>query len=307
MGKKKKVDINGNPLDTITIGNVKENKYGWVGTVLLFAIFIGAIYFMPELSNIINRLFSTSSAPITNPSVPNAPVIPNQDDNKNTPQDVLYAFGIDTALTKSPFEFTEIILSNNLLTFTVTNTSDQLVELKDVYLVTYDNNTDEKNTLNIIAVKGKLNKERSISYSFNIKSGATYFTIKEIFEEDYTYIDLTPDENNNIVLTCENEMQKISYKFFDNKLISIEDTINISTDFNKYESLYEKYNSMVDEYELENGISATVYDYTSESTFVFNIDYSVFSGEINNDYYFSKGLSPRVVNFIMESQLFDCR
>ena len=38
--KNKNVNINGNPLEPISIGQVKENKYGWIGVIIIFGLFI---------------------------------------------------------------------------------------------------------------------------------------------------------------------------------------------------------------------------------------------------------------------------
>jgi len=41
-------------------------------------------------------------------------------------------------------------------------------------------------------------------------------------------------------------------------------------------------------------------------TYNIKIDYSSFNSQIENDYYFAKDVSPRVVNFKMESLLYEC-
>ena len=50
MGKKTKVDINSAPLEAVTIGQIKKSKYGWIGTIIIFVLFISVVYFLPELS-----------------------------------------------------------------------------------------------------------------------------------------------------------------------------------------------------------------------------------------------------------------
>ena len=60
MGKKKKVDINSAPLQAVTIGKVKDNKYGWVVVLFLFSLFGAIIYFYSIAQIFLNILVVTN-------------------------------------------------------------------------------------------------------------------------------------------------------------------------------------------------------------------------------------------------------
>ena len=49
MARRRKVNIDANPLQSVTIGRTDTKKYGWIGTLFLFIIFIVVIYFLPDI------------------------------------------------------------------------------------------------------------------------------------------------------------------------------------------------------------------------------------------------------------------
>ena len=49
MARRRKVNIDTNPLQSVTIGRTDTKKYGWIGTLFLFIIFIVVIYFLPDI------------------------------------------------------------------------------------------------------------------------------------------------------------------------------------------------------------------------------------------------------------------
>ena len=73
MGKKKKqVSISWNPLQSTTIGTIKENKYGWIGTIILFILFVAVIFYLPELMDAYNNYMAnkTNTTAVTNNTTP---------------------------------------------------------------------------------------------------------------------------------------------------------------------------------------------------------------------------------------------
>ena len=312
MGRKKKVDINGAPLQSVTIGEIKESKFGWLGTILLFGIFGGIIFYLPELTEIYQQYLgkNTTVAPSvsgnTINNTVNNTVAPSEEEEDNSLN--LNSFATDKELVWNSLTFSEIALVNNQLTFNVKNTGQSSIDLQksNLYFVTYDKNTDDALILNNIALNGIVASSGELSYSFQIKSGAAYYEVKDISEDEYTYIDLTPDENNNIFLTCKKDGEEISYTFLNDKLRSLSQTATVSKSAENYDELYSAYNTLVVRYGLSNGVKAGLSTNMVNMTFSFNVDYTTFTGNINEIKYFAKDTSPRVVNFKMESLLYEC-
>ena len=88
MAKKKKINLNGAPLQEITIGTIKKNRFGWIGTLILFGIFGAFIYYLPELSKYYEA-FSKGDFSLLNEiiPVPNTPVTPPDQEEQNPEQE----------------------------------------------------------------------------------------------------------------------------------------------------------------------------------------------------------------------------
>lgn len=317
MGKKKTVDINGAPLEAVTIGEIKKSKYGWIGTILLFVLFISIVYFLPELSKYYQDFINgnaTGTNNIVNNTVDNSITNNTTNETEESEEDTIitdntYTFGSDLTVTKDNLLFSEISLFNNTLSFKVANNGEETVDLvnDNLYFETYDSNTSEKNILNTIMLTGILAAGQEETFFFEIKEGALYFDIKEITEKDYTYIVLEPDENNIARLTCIKDHETLSYEFVNDKL----DVITISAIVPKidanYDMLYANYHTLVIKYGANSGVNASLSTSGDNLNFNMNIDYTYFNFPIEGDYYFAKDTASRIVNFKMQSMLFDCK
>jgi len=310
MGKKKQVDINGAPLQAVTIGEIKTSKYGWIGTLLLFSLFIGIVYFLPEISKLYQEYFGGSTVPSATPPTNNTT---NETNTTDDPEDIgnapIYKFDKDVSVTVEDLIFSDIVLAEDGLSFKITNQSEDAVDIEKInlYIETYDTNTKEKQILNTIALDGLLTSGDSNSYSFAIETEAQFFSIKEILEEDYTYIILEPGENGIATLTCEKENDKISYYFIDNKLVEFNHVATLMKDDINYDNQYAEYYNLLTKYNSIAGATPRIRSYADYIVFTMQIDYNFFGITLDNDYYFAKDSSPRVVNFKMQSKLFDCK
>lgn len=311
MGKKTKVDINSAPLEAVTIGQIKKSKYGWIGTIIIFVLFISVVYFLPELSKYYQQITqgntTNNKAPINN--VTNEVIEEEPEEQIPVVDDSLYSFENDFEVSLADLSFSNVTLNNNLLSFAVKNTSNQTISLEDkkLYFITFDSNTEEKNTLNTIELSASILSGQEITLSYNVKPNASYYDIKSITEDDYTYIVLETDENNIATLTCDKDEEKIIYSFIDDKLVMIEQNASVAKTSDKYDSLYDKYHTIVIKYGNISGINATLSTNVDSMQFALKIDYNNYNSEIEGSYYFPKDTSSRIVNFKMESKLFECK
>ena len=160
MGKKTKVDINSAPLEAVTIGQIKKSKYGWIGTIIIFVLFISVVYFLPELSKYYQQITqgntTNNKAPINN--VTNEVIEEEPEEQIPVVDDSLYSFENDFEVSLADLSFSNVTLNNNLLSFAVKNTSNQTISLEDkkLYFITFDSNTEEKNTLNTIELSASI-------------------------------------------------------------------------------------------------------------------------------------------------------
>lgn len=310
MGKKRRVDLNGAPLQSVTIGQVSEHKYGWIGIVVLFAIFLALIYFLPELNALYQQYIqgspSASQGAINNTvnNVVPTPDVPVEDDEFSEPELVLLEFGKDASLSIENVTYENIVLANGNLSFSVVNSSMNTFEFKDTFISLY---SDEKQFVRAIAIDGMLNASETKTFNFALTETQPYFIIGTILEEDYTYIDLPIDDNKISTLNCSRGNESIIYTFVDEKLNKVVHNTSFSLFDNEYSNLYNKYNSLIIKYGNQLGVTASLVTNDFDVDFNLEVDYTMYNTTMDEKYYFTKNNTPRVVNFIMEANLFDCK
>ena len=304
MGKKKNVEpinLNSGPLKSVTIGEIKQSKYSWVWIALMFVLFCAIIFFLPDINRMYLKLTKGESAP----SVIDDTEPDTKKDETPEKEDSKYKFADTTKVDLDSLSFSDITYNDGALSLKVLNNTNNPITLDDqkLYFVLYD---EAGSILNVISLKGVVNGEGPLDLNYQIKSGAVSFEIKPIEEEDYTYIDINVDSEGKSVLTCEKGREKIIYSFANEELNKIEHT-NIYDNTNaNYNDLYDKYNSFANKYGTSNGISASLSTDFMGFNYRMVIDYTVFDEKIDYQYYFEKGTSPRIVNFILEADLYNC-
>ena len=128
MGKKKKNNISWNPLQATTIGKIKQNRFGWIGIILLFALFFGIIYYLPDLQDIYNKYVlgqnvTNNTTDIANNEVTNN-TTPGNETPTEKPEKIKYTFQDKTSFEFPEFTVTNIRLFSNDLSFKITNLVD---------------------------------------------------------------------------------------------------------------------------------------------------------------------------------------
>lgn len=301
--KKEKIDLNGKPLEAITIGELKSTKNSWIGTIIFFVFFILVIAFLPQLSKLYNMYFGSES---TTPKIIHnntTNIINNTVEENNTEVSLkLYKFNEDTNVTIDNLEFNSIKLSNTTVTFDVIKDSENIdIDDKNLFFETYDKNDELLNRFYLVGTSNKMEE-----YRFNVSDKSYSYAINKINEEDYTYIDLASDDNNNSVLTCTNANEKYIYTFYDEKLNKVEKIDDVlKANFN-YNDKYTEYLNLVTDYKNKEGINVKLLTNENSLNFDMVVDYSIYNNSLKG-YFFKKDISPREVNFKMETSSFDCK
>lgn len=316
MGKKKRVDINQAPLQSVTIGKVSEHKFGWIGILLLFGLFGGIIYFLPELNQLYLEYKNSSRPSIgtgSNTTVNNTTVDNNTVNNTVSGENVIpendmankaLKLGTDLNVVYNNIEYNNIQYHNSKLTFTANNPSEYQVEQKDLFITLFD---DNKNYVKTFAINGLLDAKQSAEYEFEINDNILYYYISTVAEEDYTYIDLPVDENNNSFLICRKNNSEIKYTFSNSKLLKIDHTDTISNNQENYYVLYRQYNSTLIKTENKQGVTGSLNHENQGVKYSFSVDYSLFNETLDSDIYFAKDSFPSKVNYLMEANLYNCK
>lgn len=308
MARKKKIDIVSTPLQSVTIGRTDKKKYGWIGTIILFILFILIIYFLPDIQKaykeyLYNKAFSNNTI---NNTVPNDKNLENNTTTENVTNEVIYDFNSDNKIEINELSFTNIKFDAGNISFIINNNGDIDINLTEngYFMKLYDENNSLQK---IVKINENVNSKSSKNFSYKINITPTKYLIEQIEEKDYDLVMLNVDSENKSTLTCNNDIETLTYYFQDDKLYRLEDHIKYSKTNSDYDSMYNKYYSYVVSYNIENGISTSISSNSSEFAFSFSIDYNQFTKTIDNIYYYKKDISPIKINYEMKAMDFDCK
>lgn len=310
MGKRKKVNIDANPLQSVTIGNVNEKKHGWLFAIFLFGIFLAVVYFLPDIQKLVESFLGSSSAPtnLTN-NVTNNTIVNNivqNTTNNNTEVDEKYTFADNNTVNLGSVNFIGITQNENNISFSVENTLENSLNVKDLKYF-FEVYSEDSTLLATVLIDGTLNPKSTKNYSFSVNGSPYYYSIPVIEEEDYTYLTLDMDAEKKSSLICTNDNDSIIYSFTDDKLTFIENTITYQNTDTEYNDKYTEFSNLVKQYSSINGINATLSTTSSGLVYKVRIDYLIYKESLDNRYYYSRNTTPRKVNFEMEASFFDCK
>lgn len=306
---RKKVNLDVNPLESVTIGRTDKKKYSWIGTVVLFILFILVIYFLPDIQKayreyLYNKAFSNNT---TN-------TIPSQGDNNDGNETVnntnikntqIFSIDSNSNITIDNIIFNNLKYSENNISFEATSNSDNELNLSDegYFLRLYD----DDNIIKTIKINGVISAKASKSFGYLIDVQPTRYSIVKLDEKDYDLIMLSVDSENKSSLTCSNSNETVVYYFQDDLLYKLEDTVVYETSNANYSEMYSKYTSYVNSYSGKPGIETSLSSNSLRLNFTLSIDYLQFYQKIDNIYYYAKDTSPIKVNYEMNAMFFDCK
>ena len=307
MGKKKKGQntITWNPLQATTIGQIKQNKYGWIGTLLLFILFIGVVFYLPDLFELYNKYTGKNATP--------AIIANNNTTNNNTTTEdeerVVEKFKL---ADKKSFEFNEFKVDNIRLfggtfSYKITNLTDAELDLSafDYFFEFYDETGE---VVQRIYLTGRIAKQESESYSYQISnsSSITEYSLSIIDEKYYTYYDFPVSEDKKVEFTCVNDYRSITYTFEDENLKKAVDSVSYPVYLEDYAEKYDYYNSLYNKYLEHNGMEVSLDVQDDLLLYTVTIDYNILNGLLDDEEYFIANTKPRIVKFKMEAMGYSC-
>ena len=305
--KKRRGPVEITPLKSYQVGKIKENKFWFIKLLLFFGFFGAIILFLPQINELYDKFIkSPTPTPNVNPSPSNNVVTNNTTEDENTVKDeTKNYFNDEKNITVNNIVFSAIELNNNTISFSAKNTLSNAVNLEEenIYFEVY-NKTD--NLLKRIAVLGSIKSDETMSFSFSFDGEPEYYQIKEILEEDYTYIDLSIDDNNISTLTCLKDNEKVIYTFNNEKLTKIQHSDNIDKTKDDYKEKYNYYNGLYKKYRSKTGITSSFSSNEEDLNFKLVVDYTKNAPKIEDRLYFSKDTAPRIVSFKVESWEYEC-
>jgi len=312
--KKEQIVINNEELQTTTLGYLEDEKRGPFGLIFLFLIFIVFAFFLPEITNYVNKLMGKNTTGIIEPTID-----PTKKDDKDNNEEEAKMYDIADSLT---FDYTSIKFSefkkyedNNkyYISFRLDNNSDKMIDLsKSKYFIeTYseDKTLLERHIFNYIKLNTKSYTTEIIELSYDEYNKANKIIISYKTLEDYPEVTLNIDSNSEYILSCSNSKNKLIYTFNkDSKLVRINDTVNYANDnSSNYANALINYRNQVANFNNIDGISSSLVEITTGFTVTTDVNVKTVNlNSVNNSNYYGTDAIPKEVKFEMESRGYNC-
>ena len=301
--KNKNIEITNNPLESVTVGTIKNSKYSWIKVLVMVVLFLGVIFFLPEISSLYEKYVKKTNNDTPNIIIPDNNNEDPSNEEQNEPNDsnvIMFVDGNDYVY--NDVKLKTISYDENVINFTLESLNEKNINLnnEELFLELYN----DDNFVKRIMLQGVINSDKELSFSYPINNMVNGFKLLTIKEDDYDFYDKSPNEEGYTFLICSSENEEIKYSFYEDKLFAVEDVITVENS----SAMYSLYNNMVNTYNSENdeGLVASIEtgDYLVYKT---SIDYNLLKTSVNNNYYFAKDDLLNKIKFIMDAQFFDCK
>lgn len=305
--KKQEVVINQEELSKTVLGPLNERKGNLSLLIVMFLLFIVAIFVSPYVSKYVETKKSENKSVVNN-DYGNNEIIDDKIDDTESIKYERKTYESNMSLQIDNLLIGNLVIVDNSLSYQITNKGTSISDLinSNYFLEFYNNDTlIVRRKLEAIKLSKEQVKEFSYDFAFNNINGVSL--VKKTTDE-YPLVELEADENKIGNITCSYKNYLINYKFNDNKLYNISEEIKIDILLEDYFESYEKYNDILNKYNGYTGYSGAFDIDDAYITFKFELDLNYADTSLaNNVYYYKKDTTPSVVKFEMESQGFECK
>ncbi len=300
--------IDKTPLKATSLGNLETKENGPLVAILWVGLLIVCIISLPYMADFIqnyqnNQITDTPVKKPDNTSDNNTP-------NDTTEEQTIYNLEDGLVITENKFNLSDFGVSNNTLTFKITNVGGDVDYFKkhNYFVELFDN---DKTLLQRIKFDGvTINKTRTITLSLDVTS-FTKISLVEKDVKDYPIVVLKT-VNETPTLTCQNKDLKVIYTFSSdeiNKLKTIETNYSYAYSNKDYEQMLSRYETYAKSYNSLGGAKATLIPINTGFTFKVNIDLTViptasYTSTFTDKYYYSLDTEAKIVAFELETSCF---
>ena len=309
MAKKKQIVINDEELTPTTLAIVEDKKkasiFGIFWLFVIFAIFIVGVIYLPEISQYINSYLNPD---VVTPDTPNkSDNNTTDDDNKTTIKE--YVISENPEIIFEKFKINNIVVEENNISFDITNTSNEILELANYnyFINLYD---QSKKLLQRIMLRDEVvSPNEKLKVTFSLTDSNVYsLTILNISKDNYPAFVATADENNMATLTCTKNYEKVDYLLNNNKVYAINVLYEVGVEDANFNTLYGTYQAMQATYNSIEGVSSSLETINNVLSFRTIINLNTIGDEkISLKTFYPKDTDAKVMNFELTSIGYTCK
>lgn len=307
---KEPIVIDKTPLKATSLGNLETKENGPLVAILWVGLLVVCIISLPYIADFVQNYQNNKI--IDTPTKKPDHTSDNNTQGEITKDQTIYNFEKNLVITENKFNLSDFSVSNNVLTFKITNVGGDVDYFKKHnYFVELFN--DDKTLLQRIKFDGiTINKSKTITLNVD----AVSFTKISFIEKDVKdYPNVTLKTVSEIpTLTCQNKDLKVIYTFStdeDNKLKTIETNYSYASTNKDYEQMLSRYETYATSYNSLGGVKATLIPINTGFTFKVNIDLATipeasYTSTFTDKYYYSLDTEAKIVAFELKTSGFTC-
>lgn len=307
---KEPIVIDKTPLKATSLGNLETKENGPLVAILWVGLLVVCIISLPYIADFVQNYQNNKI--IDTPTKKPDHTSDNNTQGEITKDQTIYNFEKNLVITENKFNLSDFSVSNNALTFKITNVGGDVDYFKKHnYFVELFN--DDKTLLQRIKFDGiTINKSKTITLNVD----AVSFTKISFIEKDVKdYPNVTLKKVSEIpTLTCQNKDLKVIYTFSadeDNKLKTIETNYSYASSNKDYEQMLSRYETYATSYNSLGGVKATLIPINTGFTFKVNIDLATipeasYTSTFTDKYYYSLDTEAKIVAFELKTSGFTC-
>lgn len=300
---RKKIIINEQELTPTTLGKIDNRKGGIFLFIFIIGLFIAIVIFLPDISIILDKYILGKDDQTTETT---------NNDSKKTEDNVKeeaksYAYIYNLSISESDFKVINILVKDNTLSFSITNSLSKTLNLSNynyfIELFSSDNTLLQR----IMIEKISISKDSQKDFSYTlINKNIAFIKLIQIDESEYPVVSFITDDNTKGTLECTLANDTYTYTFDSDKLTNLVYQKTYNKALADYQTMYEKYASLMIKYNDYDGISATINENETSFIYTSKIDYSLVKESILSTYDYQKDATPTVIKFEMETNGFSC-
>ncbi|MBE6154627.1 MAG: hypothetical protein E7163_03550 [Firmicutes bacterium] len=299
-------------LKPVTIGTFESRKKTSIGIFFILSLFVIFIFFLPEISSLINKYLNPISSNIPNPNRPGNIINPS-DNNNPSLEERFVPYAENLKINNEDISLTNIRVdvNNSELIYTITNNRKKMdIDELNYYIEIYNN---EKTLIERVKLVSNLVLEngayREITKNITIEAANSIGYIILVKKSTVEYPEVSMQIEDDIgSIVCTKDHEKVTYRFNDYQLTEVISEISYKIEDKDYENILKEQKKLVNSYNNKEGIISTLVEYETGYNIITNVDLKNISDTyIFNADTFKLNTIPKVVSFEMEAQGFDCK
>lgn len=306
----KNVKINEEELSITKIGEMENAEQSPFLIFLLFGIILAFVFFLPTIVNFIKGPDEKLDYSLINNKT-NEEVKENTD--SETAESAYYLVQDSLVINlEEGIGIAKFSLNGNEFSFEVTNSrGSRFYFNKDNYfleLYSEDNTLLERFLLSDKVVASNATETFHYTVSSNTALNMKKVTFVKKAIADYPNVVLEKNNNQEEILVCSNANENLTYKFQNEKLISIADVVNYSANSVDYATNLAKWQAESEKLNAMNGIQSLFVN--AGNGFVVNTSLdlkNVNLSNVDNVHYYAYETLAKVVSFEMNARGFRCK